>query len=252
MDINNKKPEDVLKPEFIQQYKELHNDIWHRLIHVHTNIIILEKIEKFPFEHFHAPQENIFWTMVYWNFLYMSIAFIHSLTTDEGDQKHTLRLFASRLFKDWINDSEKERYHEKLRTAKLDKNLQGIRSKITAMRHNIIAHRFLNNKSGWKVKDVEGLTVSEIRKVYNDTEKLFHACSFGPEYATKFYLDGTCGGKPIEKDIDKLLDLIAKNSYWLNKPERKKDFWPAIRQTISEEDITELNEFRKRFGLPEV
>ena len=52
MDINDEKPEDVLKPKFIQQYKDLHNDIWHRLIQVHTNIIILERIEKFPFERF--------------------------------------------------------------------------------------------------------------------------------------------------------------------------------------------------------
>ncbi|GAH36879.1 unnamed protein product, partial [marine sediment metagenome] len=197
-------------------------------------------------------QENIFWAMVYWNFLYMSIAFLHSLTTDKGEQKHTLLRFKNRLLKEWVNESEKERYCEKLKTAKLDKNLQGIRSKITEMRDKVITHRFLNHKDVLGVKDVEGLTVSEIRKVYNDTEKLFRACSFGTEYITTLYLDGTCGGKPIEKDIDKLLDLIVKDSYWLNEPERKKDFWPAIRQTKSQAEITELNEFRKRFGLPEV
>ena len=51
MDINDKKPEDVLKPEFIQQYKELHEDIWHRLVEANTTIAILEKILSFPFSH---------------------------------------------------------------------------------------------------------------------------------------------------------------------------------------------------------
>jgi hypothetical protein len=59
-DFNMKKPEEVIKPEFLETYKALHSDIWRRLILVHTNIIILEKIEKFPFEHIYAPQENIF------------------------------------------------------------------------------------------------------------------------------------------------------------------------------------------------
>lgn len=249
MDINNKRPEDVLKPEFVQTYEELHKDIWGRLINVNTNLTILEKIQSFPFHHIYAPQENIFWTMVYWNFLYISITSLHGLTTDEGEQKHTLLRFKNRLLKDWIKESEKERYRKKLKSAKLDKNLRAVRSKITEMRHKVIAHRLLDSDRHHLIH-VEGVTLTELSQVCQDLETLFHDCSFGAEYISNFYVGGTVGGKPIEKDIDKLLDLIVKDSYWLNEPEEKAQFWPELRKLMSKEEVTELNEFRKKFGMP--
>ncbi len=250
-DFNMKKPEEVIKPEFLETYKALHSDIWRRLILVHTNIIILEKIEKFPFEHIYAPQENIFWTMVYWNFLYVSIAFLHSLVSDETKGAHTLPKFKNSVLNHLRTDSLKSIYRKRLKNAKLDENLSTNRKKISQMRHNVIAHSLLDSDS-IRLMDVEGVSLDEIRQAHEDVEKLFRACSFGAEYVTSFYINGTVGGKPIQKDIDYLLDLILKDSAWLNKPERKKDFWAAIRKNMSEEDITELNEFRKKFGMPPV
>ncbi len=250
-DITHKKPEDVLEPEHVEAYEILHKDIWGRLIRVNTNITILEKIEKFPFHHFYAPQENIFWAMVYWNLLYISILFLHSLTTDQGDKKHTLTRFANRILTAWIKHAHKSEYQKCLRNAKLDKNTNTIRSKIAEMRNKVIAHRLLDS-DGACLMDVEGVTLAELRQAYEDVEKLFRACSFGTQYICNLYIGGTVGGKLVEKDIDKLLDLIARDSYWLNEPERKKDFWAAIRKNMSEEDITELNEFRKKFGMPPV
>jgi len=248
-DFNTKKPEEVIKPEFLDTYKTLHSDIWHRLIQVHTNIIILEKIEKFPFEHIYAPQENIFWTMVYWNFLYVAIVFLHSLTTDQGDTKHTLTRFANIILNDGINDTDKPVYQKLLKNAKLDNKTEQIRKKIAAMRHNVISHRFLDSDSSC-VKHVQGVSLAEVRRAYDDVAKLFRAVNFGVEHISTLYVGGTVGGKPVEKDIDKLLDLIVKDSYWLTEPERKQDFWPPIRETMSEEDIAELNEFRNKFGMP--
>ena len=249
MDIHSKRPEDVLKPEFVQAYEKLHEDIWGRLIHVNTNLTILEKIQNFPFHHIYSPQANIFWTMVRWNFLYISIAFLHSLTTDQDNEKHTLTRFANRILNDWINDTDKTAYQKQLKQTKLDKNLRTIRAKIAAMRNKVIAHRLLDS-DGSRVIDVEGTTLAEVRQASEDLEKLFRVCSFGTQYISNFYIGGTIGGKPVKEDIDELLDLILKNSYWLNEPEREKDFWPAIRKTMSEKDIAELNEFRKKFGMP--
>lgn len=249
MNINNKRPEDVLKPEFVQAYEKLHMDIWGRLIHVNTNLTILEKIRNFPFHHIYSPQANIFWTMVHWNFLYISVAFLHSLTTDEGNEKHTLTKFANRILIDWIKDAHKPEYQELLKEAKLDKRIEPIRTKIKKMRDKVIAHRFLDS-DGARVIDVKGVTPAEVRQAYEDLEKLFRVCSFGAQYISNLYIGGTIGGKPVKEDVDELLELILKNSYWLNEPEREKDFWPYRRKTMSEEDIAELNEFRKKLGMP--
>jgi len=249
MDIHNKKPEDVLKPEFVQAYEKLHKDIWGRLIHVNTSLTILEKIGNFPFHHIYSPQANIFWTMVRWNFLYISIVFLHSLTTDEGKEKHTLTKFANRILTNWIKDAHKPEYQSLLKKAKLDKRIEPIRTKIKRMRDRVIAHRFLDSGSVCVV-DVKGVTLAEVCQAYEDLEKLFRACSFGAQYISNFYIGGTVGGKPVKEDIDELLELILRNSYWLNEPERNKDFWPAIRERMPKEDIAELNEFRKKLGMP--
>lgn len=245
--ISDKKPEDVLKSEFIQKYKELHEDIWHRLIETNTTITILETIQQFPFHHFYPPQENVFWTTVFWNFIYVAIVFIHSIVNDQSKNVHTLPRFKNNV-RQWLKDSEKPEYDNNLKKANFDNITKSILKKTSDIRRQLLAHR-LFDKTGFLSKP-EGVKVSEIRHAYNAIEEIFLTCSFGSEYVTTFYLDGICAGKPIEKDIDHLLDLIVKDSFWLNHPDIKKQYWKDERQHISEEELQELNNWRKKFGLP--
>ncbi|MGA2916069.1 MAG: hypothetical protein ABSE89_08610 [Sedimentisphaerales bacterium] len=250
MDIDDKKPEDVLKPEFVQQYKELHKKIWHRLVETNTTIAILEKIQSFPFHRFYSPNENIFWTSVYWNFLDILTINIHTIVkkTCKKDE-HTLPKFVGNVH-EWLQDSEKVEYSQNLKEVKFDQTTENIRKKITDIRDKTIAHRLFDEQN--HLIEPDGVKVSEIRSLYDATEELFRACSFGAEYVTTLYIEGTCGGKPIEKDIDHILDLIVKDSYWLNEPERNQQFWQICKTTKSSEEILELNQWRKKFGMPEV
>jgi len=213
---------------------------------------ILQKIQNFPFDHFYAPQENIFWTMAYWNFLQISVVLLHSLISDKAKDTHTLLNFKNTVLSKLLTKSLKSTYQKKLRQTKLRKELKATRKKIAEMRNAVIAHRFLDNQGHLKAPHVEGVTVSELCNVFEDVKTLFQACSFGSEYFTTLYPPGTVGGKPITKDIDKLLDLIVKDSYWLNNPEIKKQFWPMLRKYKSKEEVEELNFYRRKFGMPEV
>ncbi len=115
MDISNENLEEVIKPEFIEQYTALHKDLWYRMVHVYTNIIILEKIEEFfhYVNYIYAPQENIFWYLTYHNFKFTTVLFIYALTKDEGKDVHTLKTFKKKLT-EWIQDSKQE-YKNSLR-----------------------------------------------------------------------------------------------------------------------------------------
>lgn len=249
MDINDKKPEDVLKPEFVQQYKELHEDIWHQLVETNTTITILEKIQSFPFHHFYSPNENVFWNMVYWNFTYTLVVLMYALVNDERKDRLTILKFRDFLSKDWLKDNEKQEFYK--RAGKFNSaNIKQVCDKIDVMRHKIIAHRIMNPDC--TLPEVTGVTLLEIKKIFKEIETLFQACCFGSEYITSLYLNGTCGGKPIERDIDHILDLIVKDSYWLNKPERRPLAWDTIKKTKSSEEILELNQWRKKFGMIEV
>ena len=245
--ISDKKPEEVLKSEFVQQYTELHEDIWHRLVEINTTITILEKIQEFPFSHFYYPRENIFWTTVYGNFLYVAIIFIHSMVNDQSNDAHTILGFKNKVRR-WLKDSEKPEYDNNLKKAKFDNITKSILKKTADIRRQLLVHRLLD-KSG-RLLEPDGIKVSEIRHAYDVTEKLFRSCSFGAEYVCTLYLNGTCGGKPIEKDIDHLLDLIVKDSYWLNEPERNPISWQCVKPQKTKEELAQLNMYRQKFSLP--
>lgn len=248
-DITAKKPEEVFTSEFLPAYTQLHQDIWRRLIRVDANLQILETIGRYPLHHLYGWPNNIFWTMVFWNFLHISVVLLHSLV-DETTGAHTLRNFKNIVREHLLTDSLKAVYRRKLRETKLSKQLEPTRKKIASMRHTVIAHRFLDDQEHLKPPHVEGVSVSELRKVFEDIKRLFEACCFGSDYLTSLYPPTAPGHKPPEKDIEKILDLIVKNSPWLNQPERRGAFWPGIKQHKDPKDIEELNLWRKKFGLP--
>lgn len=249
-DVIANKPEDVFTSDFLPTYTELHQDIWHRLIHVDANLQILETIGRFPLRHLYAPQNNIFWPMVFWNFVHMSVILLHSLVSDETKGAHTLPKFRNSVLNHLRTDSLKSAYRKRLSQTKLDRQLDPIRKKIVCMRHQVVAHRILDTQESLTAPRIEGVSLSELRKVFEDIKRLFKACCFGSEYFTTLYPPAVPGHKPPEKDIEQILDLIVKNSYWLNQPEHRAPFWDIQKRYKSPEDIEELNLCRKKFGLP--
>lgn len=250
--LTTKKPEEIFVTDFLPTYTQLHQDIWFRLIRVDANLQILETIGRFPLHHLYTPQNNIFWTMVFWNFIHMSVILLHSLVSDESKNAHTLLKFKNTVLSHLRTDSLKLAYREGLNQTKLNKQLAPIRKKIIRMRHELIAHSFLDTQGRLEAPHIEGVGISELRKVFEDTKQLFEACCFGCEYFTTLYPPAVPGHKPHEKDVEQILNLIVKNSYWLNQPECRAPFWQQLKPYKSIGYIEELNEWRTKFNLPPV
>jgi len=249
-DVTGKKPEEVFTPDFLPTYTQLHHDIWRRLIHVDANLQILETIVRYPLRHLYAPQNNIFWPMVFWNFVHISVVLLHSLVSDQTKGAHTLPKFRNSVLNHLRTDSLKSAYRKRLSQTKLDNQLDIIRKKIASMRHQVVAHRILDAHGSLIAPRLGGVSVPELRKVFEDIKRLFQACCFGSEYFTSLYPPKAPEHKPPEKDIEKILNLIIKNSYWLNQPERRAPFWDIQKRYRTLADIEELNLWRKKFGLP--
>jgi hypothetical protein len=64
-------------------------------------------------------------------------------------------------------------------------------------------------------------------------------------------IPGTIGGKPTRSWLDKILDFIIRDSYFINEPELKKLWWAVFQKHKSTEEIHTLNELRRRVGLRE-
>jgi len=248
--LTTKKPEEVFVSDFLPTYTQLHQDIWHRLIRVDANLQILETISRFPLDNLYAPQDNIFWAMVFWNFVHMCVILLHSLVSDEAKDAHTLPRFRNMVLSHLRTDLLKLAYRKRLKQTQLNKQLAPIRKKIKVMRHEVVAHRFLNTQSQLKSPHIEGVNIPELRKIFEDTKRLFESCCFSIEYFTTLYPPNVPGYKPHEKDIEQILSLIVKNSYWLNQPERHSPFWQNIKPHKNVKDIEELNKWRAKFNLP--
>ena len=55
--------------------------------------------------------------------------------------------------------------------------------------------------------------------------------------------------EPPAEDVQEILDLLMKNSAWLNMPEKRKEFWINIREHKDKEDIVEMNKWRMKYGM---
>ena len=88
---------------------------------------------------------------------------------------------------------------------------------------------------------------SEIEELYQATKELFRVACLTEEFVIdqEDYRPGGPGPRPI----DNLLDIVAKNSKWITEPERKGDMWQVLRKYKPQEELKELNEWRKRLGL---
>jgi hypothetical protein len=244
---DNRKPEQVIKCEFLQEYDAAHNDIWHRLVQVNTSIQIIEIVASYPIVYLFAPSEAVFFDLLYWNFNYTCIVMLHALLSDSNG--FTIQHFSDKLKKLWLIDNEIESFVSRLDKFCFTDKSDEIRSRLSKIRNKIIAHR--DRKIVNETLKIPGLAITDLRTLYNETEALFCVCSFHSEYVTTLYTRGTVGGKPIQKDIEYMMDLLIKNSHWLNKPERRDQFWQSQKKYEPPEQIAELNKWRNKFGMTE-
>jgi len=247
-DIEERKPEELLKPEHVEEYKLWHKDIWDRLIQINTSIMILESIQKYPIDNLFFPPENIFLERVYWNFTYTCVVMLHGLISDQSSNSVvTLRHFKNHLISTWLKDSEKASFQEGLKQNRFSDNFKLLEEKSKNMRHKVIAHR--DRKT--ICESIPGLSISELRSFFNETEVMFRFCTFGGDYHNSLYPPSSHKGKPEQKDIDYLMELLIKNSPWFNSPEIQAPYWSGIREHKSKEFLEELNRWRRKFGFPD-
>ena len=247
------KPEDIIDSDYLLTYKEHHKDLYDRLVRLDTSIIILEKMAKFNFDLFIGLKEMSFWQMVYWNFKDISIIIICGLMTDKGKNTHTLTKFKNDILKN-IKPELKYSFQKKIKTTKFNERLKEMSERAENIRNQFVAHRLFRENTKQLTEDAGGLAVSELRLLFQQINKLFQTCSFGSEYGTALmdFMDTTVGGKPTQSHLDDIFDLIVKDSYFLNEPEKNDYYWESLKKYKSPEEIEILNFYRKKFGMPDV
>ncbi|MFT3785609.1 MAG: hypothetical protein QM770_05520 [Tepidisphaeraceae bacterium] len=184
--------------------------IWHILIGVNESMHIVSRIQAFPLGKFVEPQDvAFFWRLLVNNTGNAVVLRLHSLLNDDGGDTLTLRKLANST-RGWLKPQYQNWYTGRLREAKFDAHLNDVAERLRDLRHTI-AHIFVE-QAGVPIRNETTISESEAVALFEATVRLFPAASLTTEYVidTRAY---TIGGKCDPRPIDKLLDLVAKDSY---------------------------------------
>lgn len=252
--LADQKAAQLFSPDFAELYERLHHDIWERIFNLHGTIYTLEQLAEFPFDYLYGPNEMEFWWLIYRNFGEMAIIQLHSLVNDTGNDSHTIRSFKNQIVGGpWLLTNKCELLTETLRARKWDDEIESVTQRVRRIRNHRIAHRLLDRSTGQPKENLVGITLKELRSLFDAVHSSFGALSFGAGYSTLVgdLAPGTVGGKPTPTCLDLVLDAILRDSHFVNQPELRAEYWPVEREDMAPAKLQQLNDFRRRVGLPD-
>ncbi|MBZ0296555.1 MAG: hypothetical protein K8L99_28600 [Anaerolineae bacterium] len=238
---------DVIEASWLDTYETQLKVIWQQLIDLNCNIFLIEKIESFPFHLFAPlPDDRLFWQLTKNALIEKSILIIWRVVVDKKNSVLTIRRFGKDVSSHLTDLSVKEELDARLREA------VELANKVQFIRHNYIAHfnKKLNTNPDPQMVVGIPLSLEEIKQLFETARELFEFLCFNAYYALWYW--GYLNTERQDTDIDKLLDSIARDSPLLNMPEEQPEIWEMTKQRYSARELEILNEFRQKFGLPEV
>lgn len=253
-DLANRKPEELFEPGFADRYRRLHKNLWGRIIRVDGTLYTLGQLKEFPFDYLYSLNQMEFWRLVISNFLDTACLMLHALTNDTGKDVHSIRRFKNEILEArWLDQAKCSLLKQTLAERKFDNQVEDIAKRVTQIRNQRIAHRLYDTERGGFSKELAGVSLDELRQLFDVVKGMFGAISFGSAYATRAgdLMPGTVAGKPTRTCLDEVLDAVLRNSHFVNMPERDGQRWGVTRQYRDDEELKVMNDLRKRIGLPE-
>lgn len=140
-----------------------------------------------------------------------------------------------------------------LRERRFDQSAKSVAGRVREIRHKSLAHRLMDRKTGYLKELLGGVSLQDLRNLFDAAHSLFGALSFGSAYCTLSgdLTPGTVGGKPSRTCLARILDAVVRDCGVANKPERRGKWWRMDREHMKPEDLQTMNELRKRVGLSE-
>lgn len=252
MDFTMIQAEELFEEPFLSEYKEEIKFFYSELVHLNTQLFIIEKVIQFRFDLFTNPNQRIFFDTVLSSFFETSILRIARLVTDSKDNFRIIKSFKNKI-RDNMNIEYKEFFQNTLKENNFEKNTRELQNKIKARRNQRIAHMIRN-------VDEEELRNSTIylRDLFHLRDQLnllLSQLSFG---TTRLMLPLPYSdrvehpaGVDSRTDIERMLDQIAFESELINLAETCPIIWEARKKKLAQRDVEEINRYRAKRGLPD-
>lgn len=246
--------EAVLLAEGLPEYRNAQEGIAGQLFWLNTCLIILRKLHEFPFS-FLGEDPSPLWTTIEHALVDESILCVWWVWVDAHGG--TLGRLRNHVWKQLRNDSLRDTLRKALKEMAVP-NPAAHERLIREIRNSYIAHFDLAKHVSPTRADVEAraITLNQLEDFARQLNDLFDLLCMSEgwflrplEYDASVVAGSGAGARP---DIDRVLDLLAKDSFTVNLPERDPVRWYWEKQRITDADREKLNDFRLRFGLPQV
>jgi|ERR1039457_387344 hypothetical protein len=250
----NAKPEDLLIEAWIPTYKAQIGVLHNHLARIRSTIFILEYVARFPFDLFNE-HPGPFWKLVRESLETTVVVGLWRILFDIDKKSLTLRRLRNQVISNALDESSLLIKTE-LRTRDVNTRIRHIESKVCNLRHKHFAHldaaSILNSNVNAGHSTV---TFEELRELATTAHDLINTISMGTYYMTLFPdYDPTItiGGQPIKPDVELLFDDMVARSEDLRLPEALPYEFPFYWKNKTPMQRTAFNEYRKKFGFPEV
>jgi hypothetical protein len=249
IDFKQLDQKEVLQDGAIEEYDKGMSFFFSELVDLNTIIYLAERIVEFPFDLFVSRDDQIFWSVVMASFHNSAVLTITRLATDQKNNVFTLPHFKNRVL-ELVKEDFKAPFQRQLRKTRFDNKVSALLTKTKNLRHHRIGHTTRDFVTG-NIK-VFRPNLSELKELRDALNSLLDALAFNVEYSM---LPIPYDSRVLPKrktDIEMILDSIAKESKYLNMSERFPERWRYRRRSLAPEKLTALNEYRRKFGMPEV
>ena len=256
INIREAQPTHVIESSWLEEYEQGMNLLWlQELVLLNSNLYILEKLLDFPFDLFVMPDRRTFFRLVQINLFRSCIIIVWKLVEDPDPSALTLLRFKNEVRRH-IRPQYASSFDAALKETKFDKQIEQLLEPIRTLRNKRIAHLDKGfNLPPEQIKELR-VSLSDLMVLRDTLNQLFEVLCFGCqrsvlpiEYNPEVRHPP---GVDARSDIEKFLDNVVKDSPLLNMPENEPDRWPYFREGLPTDALQVLNEYRRKFGLPEV
>ena len=246
MDLEELKIDQVINNNFIEDYTKHIEAIWWQIVELDTDIYILNKLSKLPFETFHLTfPSSPFWGQIYKTLFDMSLLIIWRISFDPNKKSLTLNKINQLIQKNSVSDD----IIEKLKTLELSPWIVDTKIKVEKLRHKLIGHSdiIINTYKPQEFFNMYRVRLNDLEKCRDDIVRYFDILCFDHNYSTRTreYLDFVDSDR--ETDIDKIFNLMVKDSPIFKMQDEHPEFWEKYyKKKIDKKDLEIIDYYRAK------
>lgn len=240
------KPEELLRSEYVEIYQAQLHSLWNRLIRIRDSMHIVKSISGYPLAKLIGPLDARLWQVLNLNCGDSVVLLLFSLIGDSDRRNLSLLRFKNCL-EGWLIPDYVEWYRAKLSEARFDSDFKQIKDRVVKLRQKHIAHLEWEPDGIHPAVTPPSISEEDVEHLYAGVKRLFLASCLTAESIIDMN-DYRLKKEP--HPIDRLLELVARESAFVRRPEKHGEWWSGLREHIGEVRIKELNYWREKLGLP--